>query len=141
MDNRLRLQSWFFTDDLTYLVRGGRVSKAAGLVGGVLNICPLFHVDREGRLTAKQKVRTKKKAIRTLVEQMENLAENGLDYNGKCYLCHADCKEDADVVVSQIENKFPALKDKVLVNSVGTTIGSHTGPGVVALFFWGAERE
>lgn len=140
IDNRLRVQSWFFTQDLTYLVKGGRVSKAAGLVGGVLNICPLMHIDREGKLAAKQKVRTKKKAIRTLVEQMEMYAENGTAYDGKCFLCHSDCIEDAETVVAAIEDKFPALKGKVLVNSVGTTIGSHTGPGLVAVFFWGCER-
>lgn len=140
IDNRLRVQSWFFTQDLTYLVKGGRVSKAAGLVGGVLNICPLMHIDREGKLAAKQKVRTKKKAIRTLVEQMEMYAENGTAYDGKCFLCHSDCIEDAETVVAAIEDKFPALKGKVLVNSVGTTIGSHTGPGLIAVFFWGCER-
>ena len=140
IDNRLRVQSWFFTQDLTYLVKGGRVSKAAGLVGGVLNICPLMHIDREGKLAAKQKVRTKKKAIRTLVEQMEMYAENGTAYDGKCFLCHSDCIEDAETVVAAIEDKFPALKGKVLVNSVGTTIGGHTGPGLVAVFCWGCER-
>ena len=140
IDNRLRVQSWFFTQDLTYLVKGGRVSKAAGLVGGVLNICPLMHIDREGKLAAKQKVRTKKKAIRTLVEQMEMYAENGTAFDAKCFLCHSDCIEDAETVVAAIEDKFPALKGKVLVNSVGTTIGSHTGPGLVAVFFWGCER-
>ncbi len=139
-ENKLHLHAWFFTDDLTYLVKGGRVSKAAGLMGGVLNICPLFHVDREGKLVAKQKVRTKKKAIRTLVEQMETYAENGTAYTGKCFLCHADNEKDAAAVVALIEERIPAMKDKVLVNNVGTTIGSHTGPGVVAIFFWGEER-
>ena len=141
VENRMKLHAWFFTDDLTYLVKGGRVSKAAGLVGGALSICPLMCVDAEGKLAAKQKVRTKKKAIRTLVEQMEKYAENGYDYNGKCYLCHADVLEDAQTVAAMIEEKFPDLNGKVLINNVGTTIGSHTGPGVVAIFFWGTERK
>ena len=141
VENRMKLHAWFFTDDLTYLVKGGRVSKAAGLVGGALSICPLMCVDAEGKLAAKQKVRTKKKAIRTLVEQMEKYAENGYDYNGKCYLCHADVLEDAQTVAAMIEEKFPDLNGKVLINNVGTTIGSHTGPGVVAIFFWGDERK
>ena len=141
VENRLRLHAWFFTDDLTYLVKGGRVSKAAGLVGGVLNICPLMHVNSEGKLAAKQKVRTKKKAIRTLVEQMENYVEHGYDYDGKCFLCHADVLEDANTVAGMIEEKFPKLNGKVCINNVGTTVGSHTGPGVVAIFFWGTERE
>lgn len=140
LENRLKLHAWFFTDDLTYLVKGGRVSKAAGLVGGVLNICPLMHVNREGKLAAKQKVRTKKKAIRTLVEQMETYAQNGFSYQGKCFLCHADVLEDAQIVAQMIEEKFPDLNGKVQINNVGTTVGSHTGPGVVAIFFWGEER-
>ena len=141
VENRLKLHAWFFTDDLTYLVKGGRVSKAAGLVGGVLNICPLMHINGEGKLAAKQKVRTKKKAIRTLVEQMENYADKGHDYDGKCFLCHADVLEDAQTVAAMIEEKFPHLNGKVCINDIGTTIGSHTGPGVVAIFFWGSERE
>lgn len=139
--NRSKLHAWFFTDDLTYLVRGGRVSKAAGLVGGALKICPLMYVNPEGKLAAKQKIRTKKKAIRAMIEQMENLAEGGLEYNGKCFLCHADVEEDANTVAQMIEEKFPNLNGKVNINHVGTTVGSHTGPGVVAIFFWGSERE
>ena len=141
VENRLKLHAWFFTDDLTYLVKGGRVSKAAGLVGGALKICPLMHVNAEGKLAAKQKVRTKKKAIRALVEQMELYAENGFDYDGKCFLCHADVLEDARMVADMIEEKFPKLNGKVSINNVGTTVGSHTGPGVVAIFFWGTERD
>ena len=112
VENRLKLHAWFFTDDLTYLVKGGRVSKAAGLVGGVLNICPLMHVNSEGKLAAKQKVRTKKKAIRVLVEQMENYVEHGYDYDDKCFLCHADVLEDANTVACMIEEKISKIKRK-----------------------------
>ena len=141
VENRQKLHAWFCTDDLTYLVKGGRVSKAAGLVGGALKICPLMHVNAEGKISAKQKVRTKKKAFKALVEQMELNAENGTSYDGKCYLCHADVQEDAQLVAGMIEEKFQNLNGKVLINNVGTTIGSHTGPGVVAIFFWGTERD
>lgn len=138
--NRLRLQHWFFTQDLTYLVKGGRVSKAAGLVGSALSICPLMHVDREGRLAVRQKIRTKKKTIRALLEQMEQNADGGTAYNGRCYISHSDCMDDAEAVAAAIGERFPALAGKILINSVGTTIGSHTGPGVIAVFFWGTER-
>ncbi|MBP3628412.1 MAG: DegV family protein, partial [Anaerotignum sp.] len=67
-------------------------------------------------------------------------AENGMDYNGKCYISHSACREDADAVAKLIEERFPKLDGNVLVNDIGTTIGSHTGPGTVALFFWGEER-
>lgn len=139
--NKLKLNAWFFSTDLTFFIKGGRVSKTAGFVGGVLNICPLLKIDALGKLTTHQKVRTKKKAIKTIVEMMENCAENGLNYNGKCYISHSACYEDARAVADLIEERFPKLDGKVLINSVGTTIGSHTGPGTVALFFWGKERE
>lgn len=140
LEHRLHLQHWFFTQDLTYLVKGGRVSKAAGLVGTALSICPLMHVDRDGKLAVKQKIRTKKKTIRALLDQMEENADQNTAYDGRCYMSHSDCLEDAKEVAAAIEERFPLLKGKIEINSVGTTIGSHTGPGVIAVFFWGAER-
>ena len=138
--NKLKLQHWFFSSDLTFFVKGGRVTKTAGFVGGLLNICPLLNVDYQGKLIPRYKIRTKKKVIRAIVEQMEKYAEGGLGYNGKCYISQSTCYEDARAVADLIESKFPDLNGRVLINNIGTTIGSHTGPGTVALFFWGAER-
>lgn len=140
-NNKLNAQAWFFSTDLTFFVKGGRVSKTSGFVGGILNICPLLNVDFEGKLIPRHKIRTKKKVIEAIVEQMELHAENGTDYSGKCYISHSACYEDAKAVAERIESRFPKLNGKVLINDVGTTIGSHTGPGTVALFFWGAKRE
>lgn len=140
-ENKGRVQSWFFSSDLTFFIKGGRVSKTAGFVGGILNICPLLHVDKDGKLTVKFKIRTKKKAIQAIVNQMELHAENGLDYSGKCYISQSACYEDAKAVADLVEAKFPKLNGKVEINTIGTTIGSHTGPGTVALFFWGEPRE
>lgn len=139
--NKLNAQSWFFSSDLTFFVKGGRVSKTSGFVGGILNICPLLNIDSEGKLIPRYKIRTKKKVIEAIVEQMELNAEDGTDYSGKCYISHSACYEDAKVVAELIESRFSKLNGKVLINDVGTTIGSHTGPGTVALFFWGAKRE
>lgn len=139
--NKRKLHHWFFSSDLTFFVKGGRVSKTAGFVGGILNICPLLNVDFEGKLIPREKIRTKKKVIKAIVEKMEEFAENGLDYADKCFISNSACLEDAAAVAALIEEKFPKLKGKVLINSIGTTIGSHTGPGTVALFFWGKERE
>lgn len=139
-DNRLRLHHWFFSTDLTFYIKGGRVSKAAGLVGGMLGICPLLNMDNLGRLIPRNKIRPKKKVIRTIVERMEENAQDGLDYSGKCYISHSACYEDARAVAELVEAKFPKLNGKVEINDIGTTIGSHTGPGTVALFFWGKER-
>ena len=138
--NKLKLQHWFFSSDLTFFVKGGRVTKTAGFVGGLLNICPLLNVDYQGKLIPRYKIRTKKKVIRAIVEQMEKYAEDGFGYSGKCYISQSACYEDAKAVADLIESKFPNLNGKVLINNIGTTIGSHTGPGTVALFFWGDER-
>ena len=139
-DNKLKMHHWFFTSDLTFFVKGGRVSKTSGFVGNMLNICPLLNVSNEGKLIPRYKIRTKRKVIEATVKRMEELAENRLDYNGKVYISNSACYEDAKAVADLIESKFPKLSEKVLINSIGTTIGSHTGPGTVALFFWGDER-
>ena len=139
-ENKKNLQHWFFSTDLTFYVKGGRVSKTAGFIGNVMNICPLLNVNFEGKLIPRQKVRTKKKVIAEIVDRMEQNAENGLDYDGKCYISNSACEEDAKAVAELVEARFPKLNGKVEINSIGTTIGSHTGPGTVALFFWGKER-
>ena len=138
--NRLRLHHWFFSTDLTFYVKGGRISKAAGWFGGLLKICPLLNMDDLGRLIPREKLRGKKRVIRAIVDRMEEHAEGGEDYAGKCYISNSACMEDARAVADLVEARFPKLNGKVLINYVGTTIGSHTGPGTVALFFWGSER-
>ena len=140
-ENKLYLHHWFFSSDLKFFIKGGRVSKTAGTVGTILGICPLLNVDHEGHLTARAKVRTKKKVIQEIVKRMEEGAEDGLSYSGKCYISQSACVEDAKEVAKLIEERFPNLDGKVLINYVGTTIGSHTGPGTVALFYWGKKRE
>lgn len=139
-ENKLKLHHWFFSTDLTFYVKGGRISKASGFFGGVLNICPLLNMDNNGKLIPRYKIRTKKKVIRAIVDKMEEYAEGGLDYCGKCYISQSDCYEDAREVADLVEARFPKLDGKVEIYSIGTTIGSHTGPGTVALFFWGSER-
>ncbi len=141
MENRLKLQHWFFSTDLTFYIRGGRVSKTAGFIGSVLNICPLLNVNSEGKLIPREKIRGKKKVIRRIVEQMEMHARDGHDYNGKCFISQSACMEDAREVADLIEEKFPKLAEPVQIFPIGTTIGSHTGPGTVAVFFWGDERD
>lgn len=140
IDHRLECQHWFFVSDLKYLVRGGRVSKVAGAIGNVLNICPLLNVDYQGKLIVRNKIRGKSAVIKAQVQKMLELAENGKDYNGECYISNSDCYEDARKVADLIETQFPNLEGKVKIYSIGTTIGSHTGPGTVALFFWGKKR-
>lgn len=139
-DNRLKLHHWFFSTDLSFFVKGGRISKTSAVFGGLLEICPLMNMDNLGRLIPRFKIRTKKKVIREIVNKMEACAENGLDYNGKCYISMSACYEDARAVADLVEARFPKLNGKVVINNIGNLIGSHTGPGTVALFFWGSER-
>lgn len=139
-ENITKMNHWVMVTDLKYLVKGGRLSKTSGFLGSMLNICPIINVNDEGKLIAREKIRTKKKCIKRIVELMEEHAEGGLDYSGKCYISQSACMEDARQVADLIEEKFPKLNGKVVINSIGTVIGSHTGPGTTALFFWGDER-
>ncbi len=138
--NKLKIHHWVMVSDLKWLVKGGRVSKVSGVLGSMLSICPLIYVNNEGKLIPSEKVRTKKKAIARVVEMMAQNADKGLDYDGKCYIAHSDCIEDAEVMKNMIEEKFKNLKGKVVVNSIGTVIGSHTGPGTLVPVFFGTER-
>ena len=140
-ENKLRLHHWFFSTDLTHYKRGGRISPAAAAIGALLNIYPLMNMDETGHLTPRFKINGKKRVMREMVKQMEQYAENGLDYDQKCFLSNSACMEDAKTVAALVEQTFPKLNGKVMINSIGTVIGSHTGPGTVALFFWGDSRK
>ncbi|MBQ3531146.1 MAG: DegV family protein [Oscillospiraceae bacterium] len=140
-ENKLNLHHWFFSSDLKFFIKGGRVSKTSGTIGTILGICPLLNVDKEGHLIARAKIRSKKKVIQEIVKRMEENAEGGLSYSGKCYICQSACLDDAKEVAKLVEERFKNLNGNVMINYIGTTIGSHTGPGTVALFFWGKKRE
>ena len=138
--NKGKVQHWFTATDLTYLIRGGRVSKTSGFVGQMLNICPILCVAGDGTLKAMQKVRTKKKVLEALANKVLENTENGADYTGKCYIGHSMCEEDAKTVIKLVEEKMPGLKDKIVLGNIGTVIGSHTGPGTIVVCFFGKER-
>ncbi len=140
-ENRLRMHHWFFSTDLTFYIKGGRVSKTAGLFGTLLKICPLLNMDFKGRLIPREKLRGRIAARRRTLEMMEVHAENGINYSGKCFISHSDCPEDALELKKMVEHKFPNLNGEVKVWNIGTTIGCHSGPGTVALYFWGDERK
>jgi DegV family protein with EDD domain len=139
-ENKLRIHHWFFSTDLKHYRRGGRISASSAALGTLLNICPLLNVDHLGRLTPRTKVRGKKKVIREIAKKMFDHAKDGENYSEKCFLSHSNCLEDAQAVAALVEEAFPHLDGKVLINSIGTVIGAHTGPGTVALFFFGEPR-
>ena len=140
LDNRNKVHHQFFSSDMTQFRRTGRVSGAAAAVATVLNICPIMRLDDKGAIKAYSKVRGKKKAVETTVDTMEQCAQNGRDYDGKCFVCHSQCPEDARLVIEAVEERFPKLKGKIRLCDIGTIIGSHAGQGTVAVFFMGNER-
>ena len=137
-ENRNKIVHLFTVDDLNHLYRGGRVSKTTAVVGGMLNIKPVMHVDEEGKLVPIGKVRGRKKALLDLVRLMdEKIGSYGRDCD-TIFISHGDCAEEAQYVVDKIKEKYD-LKT-VVMNHVGATIGAHSGPGTVALFFVGDVR-
>ncbi len=133
---KLNICHQFTVDDLFHLHRGGRVSKATAIIGTIANIKPVLHVDNEGRLINISKIRGRKRSLITLVDNMEKVID-GYE-NPIVFISHGDCLEDALFVKQQIEERFGI--HEFLINYVGSTIGAHSGPGTVALFFMGKER-
>ncbi len=135
-DLKLHVCHQFTVDDLFHLHRGGRVSKASAILGTIANIKPVLHVDNEGHLINISKIRGRKRSLMTLVDNMEKTVG---DYkNPVVFISHGDCLEDAEFVKQQIEERFGI--HEFLINYVGCTIGAHSGPGTVALFFLGETR-
>lgn len=140
-ENKLHVHHWFFSTDLSHYKRGGRISAASAVVGNLLNVCPLMNMSADGKLTPRMKIRGKKRVIKEIVQMMEKHAQDGVNYSGKCFISHSACPNDAQEVADLVEEKFTALNGSVMINSVGTVVGSHTGPGTVALFFFGDQRK
>ena len=140
LKNRLRIQHLFCSTTLTYYVRGGRISATAGRIGNLLGICPVMRMDHPGHLAIHSRVRTKKRALRALVDQMAELADGGESYSGRCYISHSDCEEDALQVKKRVEERFGNIDGEIEVYMIGMTIGCHSGPGTVAVYFFGKER-
>ena len=135
-ENRLNLCHWFTVDDLMFLKRGGRISAATAVVGTMLQIKPVLHVDDEGHLINVGKARGRKASIQTLAQKAVELGE-GFD-NSTMFICHGDCPEDAEYLAQLVKEKCN-VKD-VFIGYIGAVIGSHAGPGTLALFFMGKNR-
>lgn len=136
--NKLHLVHNFTVDDLFHLYRGGRVSKTAAFIGTVINLKPILHVDDEGHLIPLAKVRGRKKSLIALVDSMEKQIGSYRNQNDIVFISHGDCIEDAQFVADQVKERFGI--DSFLINYVGSTIGAHSGPGTVALFYLGDYR-
>ncbi len=135
-DNALSICHWFTVDDLEYLKRGGRVSPAVAFVGSVLGIKPVLHVDDEGHLISVSKSRGRKAAIKALADKYTELAKD--PENGTVYYCQADCMDDAKELDKILSERHGMKADKIV--DIGPVIGSHAGPGTLAIFFVGKKR-
>ncbi len=136
LENRLHLCHWFTVDDLFFLKRGGRVSGTSAVLGTILGVKPIMHMDNEGRLILVEKARGRKRSLDTLLDHMQKTAIE--PQNQTVFISHGDCIEDAQYVADQVKQRFH-VKD-ILINYVDPVIGAHSGPGTIALFFIGTER-
>ncbi len=135
-NNKLSVCHWFTVDDLNHLKRGGRISSMGAFLGSMLHIKPVLHVDNLGLLKLVTKVRGRQRSLEFLADKIEEL---GVDIkNQTIFISHGDCLEDAEKLKDIIEKRFEVKEVKI--NTIGTVIGSHAGPGTVALFFIGKER-
>ena len=138
LENRLHVVHNFTVEDLFHLHRGGRVSKTAAIVGTMVQIKPMLHVDDEGKLINIGKVRGRRKSIQGLAEAMEKQIGSWRDKNDIVFISHGDCREDAEYLASLVKEKLGI--ENFLINYVGPTIGTHSGPGTLALFYMGDYR-
>ncbi len=135
-DNKLKICHYFTVDDLNHLARGGRLKKSAAVLGTMLNVKPILHVDDEGHLVPLNKTRGRKQSLNALVDNMKT--HIGSQKNDIVFISHGDCLADAQYVTDEIKKTFGI--EHFLINFVGATIGAHSGPGTVALFFMGDKR-
>lgn len=134
---RNRLHGYFFTSDLRFFIQGGRVSKAAGFIGGLLKICPVLKITEEGKLKPIEKARGKKQAMENILSKME---KEGYLSTEKCFISHSACPLDAEKLAESIRERFHP-EGSIEIFDIGGTIACHTGPGTVACFFFGKEKE
>lgn len=135
-ENKLKVNHWFTVDDLNHLKRGGRISSSVAIVGTMLSIKPIMHVDDEGRLIPVSKVKGRKKSIKALQEKIVEKIVNPEEQ--VIFISHGDCLEEAEHLKELITNEIK-VKD-IIINNIGPVIGSHSGPGTIALFFIGDSR-
>lgn len=135
-ENKHNVMHWFTVDDLKYLQRGGRVSKTSAVVGTIFDIKPVLQCNSVGKLVPNAKVKGRKRALRTMLDDIEKY---GIDINGQeICISHGDCLEDALTLKNAISEKYPDCT--FVVGHIGAVIGSHSGPGTLALFFMGQKR-
>lgn len=138
-DNRFKMQHQFFSTTLTYFRRSGRVSGAAAFFGNLLRLCPIMHINAEGKIVAYAKVMSEKKAIIKTLEEIAGKIDNGSEYDGKLWIGHSDYISSATKIVEELKKTYP--KAQIRIFDIGPVIASHCGPGTLAVFFYGASKK
>jgi DegV family protein with EDD domain len=140
MEQRQNVHHQFFSTDLKYYRRSGRMSGAAAMVAAILGICPIMRLEDHGKIIAYDKVRGKTAAIARTLDMMEQHAVGGRDYSQKCFICHSNCLPEAERTRDAVAARFPHIQGEIRICDIGTIIASHCGPGTVAVFFFGDKR-
>lgn len=140
-DNRMRMHHQFFSTDLTLFKRSGRVSGPVALVGSMLGVCPIMHLNEEGRIIACDRALGKKKAILKTVAAVLESIDGGKDANGKIYIAHSNAPELAEATREAFATALSNGGEKIVIEKIGTIIASHCGPGTVAVFYFGKPRN
>ena len=138
--HRQNVHHQFYSTELKFYRRSGRMSGAAAAIGTVLGICPIMRLDDKGRIIAYDKVRGKKNAVARTVETMKRHAEGGEAYSGKVFICPSNCPADAEATKAAVAAAFPHIDGEIRICNIGTIVASHSGPGTVAVFFFGDAR-
>ena len=139
MNNRLKVNHQFYSTTLTYFKRSGRISGPAALIGNMLKLCPIMHLNANGKIIAYTKVMSESKAIAKTLSEIETLIDDGSEYSGKLWISHSNYINSATKVAAELKNAYP--KADVKVFDIGPVIASHCGPGTLAVYFFGAPRQ
>lgn len=138
--HRRRVHHQFYSTRLDFYRRSGRMSGPTAMLATILSICPIMRLDDAGKIIAYGKIRGKSNAVKATIDTMEQHAEGGVNYSGKCFVCHSNCPEDAERTRDAVRARFPHISGEIRICDIGTIIASHCGPGTVAVFFLGDER-
>ena len=139
-ENKNRIHHQFYSTDLKYYRRTGRMSGPMASIASVLKVNPIMRLNNKGKIIAYDKAIGKKSAIKKTLDTMELHCDNGKDYGGKCFICHSNNLKDALLTKEKIKERFPHIKGEIKVCDIGPIIASHAGPGTIAVFFYGDER-
>ena len=138
IENRMNMNHILFSTDISTYLRGGKLSKRSTILSNMIDYCQLLYMNYLGELVAKGRVRGKKNAYNAIVDKAVEVA--GTDYGGKVFISNSDCLEDAKNVASMLKERLPKINGDISIKNIGNTIGSHSGPGTVAIYLWGATR-